>query len=69
MLLLPWQSWTSFPVYILHHLLSCYPNNLNISHSPVFTYHNLYLGWLPWFSHYLIIFHMHFHSIVFPNFS
>jgi hypothetical protein len=35
MLLLPWKSCISFDVYILHHLLSCYPNSWYMLHSPV----------------------------------
>jgi hypothetical protein len=44
-LLLPWQSWMQFHVYILHHLLSCYPNGWNIAHSPAVF--DLYWWWLP----------------------
>jgi hypothetical protein len=31
---LPWQSWISFPVYILHQLLTRFTNRWNIPHSP-----------------------------------
>jgi hypothetical protein len=33
MLLFPWQSWISFLVYILHYVLSSYPNIWNIPHT------------------------------------
>ena len=35
MVLLPWQFCIQFHVYILHHLLSYYPNNWHISYAPV----------------------------------
>ena len=40
-LLLPWQSWFSFHVYMLRRLLSCYPVRWNIPHSPAFFFSDL----------------------------
>jgi len=75
---LPWQSWIEFHTHTPHththtHIIICYHATHTVEAFHILKlcliYNERYWGWLPWHSHYLSFFHIHFHPTISSNFN